>query len=312
MALSREEISIRLGVNGAAISPGLAAVRQKINQFTNDVGKKMYSMLKANLFLAGAQLLQDFLPTAKEFWQNYYGISDEIIEMSEKSHSRMKQFVKNIQSARDAVAKKREAAQFDAADRLGKEAILEAAIVFAQRDRLDLAKKLKATALDDIDAREEILIAIENANLVEIDSAEKLKKIRAEMNVGELNSSTLRRLDRVKEVFQLRTDIKSLKDEMKFSEESGDLGKAAELHGEIKAKTGRIGEIIDERQSIVNDRFKPLADALPSFGPFKLMQDFMRGGGQKSGADMARESSIAFAKELANQKLKVSIVEIKE
>lgn len=317
MGLSREEISIRLGVNSSAVSPGLTGARRQINKFADDSIKKLSSILKANVFLAAADLIHSLIPSAKEYWESFYGTSDEIVAKSDEAHSRIKTFASRIQEARKNLEQKREAADFNAANNLGKEGILEARAAFAAQDKLKLAKQLKATRLDDIEAREKILLAIERANEVEFDSAQALKELRSKMSMEEISQSVLRRTNRKKEVEELRSDVKALKTEILSGAYSQD--QVAGMESEAKAKIAAIGKIIDERDAAFREPFSELAKTLQSspdlfngFNPLKMMGDAMSKKPEKSGDKMAQESAARFAEEISKQKLSVSIVEIKE
>jgi hypothetical protein len=151
MALSKEEISLRLGVDGRAISPGLAGASRQINKFASDSVKKLTSILKANVFIAAADLLRQLIPTAQEFWEKIYGADEESIRMADEAHQRIKNLAKQVRESRDSVILSEREHEFKKADPSKKilmtledrrQAILDQ--VEAQKDEEDQLKNLAA------------------------------------------------------------------------------------------------------------------------------------------------------------------------
>lgn len=137
MALSKEEIAIRVGVDSRGVAPGLAGARRQINKFADDSIKKLTSILKANVFLAAADLLRQLIPSSQEYWENFYGATEEQIRQSDEAHARVKALSKAVAESRmtvgEAVRKEHfERAPFEEKQQMLKEDVAEQRELFRQ------------------------------------------------------------------------------------------------------------------------------------------------------------------------------------
>lgn len=145
MALSKEEISIRIGVNSSGVAPGLAGARRQINKFADDSIKKLTSILKANVFLAAADLLHQLIPSSQEYSENFYGATDAQIKQSDEAHARVKAISKAVAESRMTVAEVVRKDYFDRADFEEKQQMLE-------EDVKDQRELFRQSAMDEGDA----------------------------------------------------------------------------------------------------------------------------------------------------------------
>lgn len=105
MAINREEVQVRIGVDSSAVSAGMAKVSFQVNKFVQDTGKKLLSLAKANIWLAAADLLQQALPTAEEFWNRVYGVDEATTKKFQDSLSRLKTLRAELEQSKSQLAK---------------------------------------------------------------------------------------------------------------------------------------------------------------------------------------------------------------
>jgi hypothetical protein len=105
MASTREEVKIRLGVDGSQVNAGLMSVRQKINKFADDTQRKLASLFRANIYMAAANLLQGLIPTIEEFWEKFYGTDERSMENSKIANDRIRALVKTLKDAKAELEK---------------------------------------------------------------------------------------------------------------------------------------------------------------------------------------------------------------
>ena len=124
MASTREEVKIRLGVDGSQVNAGLMSVRQKINKFADDAQRKLGSIFKANVFMAATSLLQSLIPSAQEFWDAVYGTDEAGMEKMRKANENIRKIREEFENARKGLEDVKETAEYEDADSIGKAEIL--------------------------------------------------------------------------------------------------------------------------------------------------------------------------------------------
>lgn len=105
MAITREEVRIRMAVDSSALSAGMTTASAQVNRFVADTGKKLMSLARANIWLMGADLLRQALPTAEEFWNKIYGVDEASTKKYEETMNRFRSLRAEIQKTREALAK---------------------------------------------------------------------------------------------------------------------------------------------------------------------------------------------------------------
>ena len=125
MALTSEEVKIRMGMDSTALRAGMASSSQFVEKSLKAVSSKAVSLLKANLYLAVLDLFAQIVPSAEEFWGRIYGTDPD-------SMAKHQQALENIRKVKDALltdqerlAKAERDARLKNADENGKVAILE-------------------------------------------------------------------------------------------------------------------------------------------------------------------------------------------
>ena len=238
MAIKQEEVRLRVAVDSSQVSVGMTKMSQQVNKFVNDTGKKLLSLAKTNIWLAGADLLRQAIPSAEEFWNRVYGVSEDQTRAYESQLNRLRRLrteVLETKARLDAAYTNR---NLKSADNLGKEAIYEAEMfdidagMNKARDQVKLLKDTKQPVEEIVKAEQNL----RNLQLQRLETQEKLSDLREKMSPEELRSSIQRRANRIGEVKQLRTDLETFQM----------LGDKA---GESKARR-RIDEIIRERNQL--------------------------------------------------------------
>lgn len=304
MALSKEEIAIRVGVDSRAISPGLAGASRQINKFADDSIKKLNSILKANVFLAAADLFRQLIPSAQEFWEKYYGADEESLRMADEAHARIKSLAKAIEDSRKSVEKAKAKDEFDKADKPGKflllmagrrEAIEEQDRQQKEEERLFARSKILR---DRINRADEDLKEIEAST--PMDAKQMAKKIITETEL----KKKLYKLDR-----DLVDNTKRLAD-AKIAKNAA-TERELELEGRLRGlREAKPPEIIPNAAPENLKPYSPM-DGVNKYldGIKKASDDYKEKTDYSKWGQAVKEGQIAAAKEVVQ---KVSIVEIKE
>ncbi len=139
MALTQDEVKIRLGIDSRAIAGGLTGVSGQIGKFVEDTRKKFMSLARANIYLAAADVMRQIIPTAKEFWDKMYGTDDQSNQRIQAFQENMRNLRKGVQDAQSALAKHVEDFYFKKASPLDQVNLLDEQLKEA-RQKADRAK----------------------------------------------------------------------------------------------------------------------------------------------------------------------------
>jgi len=131
MASTREEVKIRLGVDGSQVNAGLMGVRQHLNKFAADVPKKLNSLIKANVYAVANDALAKVAEVATDMWiKAIYGQSEAVAQARAKAAKDLATWSATVagglRDARDKFATASAKKEFADADLGGKLKILEA------------------------------------------------------------------------------------------------------------------------------------------------------------------------------------------
>lgn len=116
MALNQEEIRIRAGLDYSKVTSGITDIRAQVFKLANDVPKKMFSLLKANVYMAAAGIITELLPTWQEIWDKIYNTGPDAVKRSDESNQRIKDMVAAQKKAAKDLAEAKKEILFGNAD----------------------------------------------------------------------------------------------------------------------------------------------------------------------------------------------------
>lgn len=132
-----------------------------VSKTLSTLGSKAIHLLKANLYLAAADLIYQLIPTAEEFWSKIYGVDPESTAKLQEQNDRLHQLRQNLKETMDAYKTSIRELQFGRQGETGKQEILYGEARDAAKEeakakkRLDYLREHKATV-------EEIAVANDN------------------------------------------------------------------------------------------------------------------------------------------------------
>lgn len=148
MALNQEEIRIKAGLDYSGVTAGIQGIRNQVNRLANDVPKKLFSLLKANVFIGATSLLREVVPSFQEIWDKIYNTGPDAVARSDESNQNFRTLLDRMMAARKALKEAIAKADFEDANQGGKYEILQnelkatEALIAAEQQRLEVNKKL--------------------------------------------------------------------------------------------------------------------------------------------------------------------------
>lgn len=110
MAVTREEISIKIGVDSKAAISTLERLQMRVKKFANDAKRSFDNFLKGGVIGAGAALtsmlykeMEQFLPWTQKFWDAVYGVNAETSQKLEQSADNLRRLRKETEAAAKAL-----------------------------------------------------------------------------------------------------------------------------------------------------------------------------------------------------------------
>lgn len=210
MKIAAEQAAEEARINAQALEQRSAITMTTLKS----IGSKAISLLRANVYMAGMDLLRQMIPTAEEFWDGIYGTDQASMERAQQAYDNLKKLQEAAKASRQALWDVYDARSFRDADNLGKEAILEANVQDQQgvlakaKAHYELMKatgqsdEKRAAALKDVYDQEKALLELED----------KLSGVRSGFSESEMHKSLKRRSNITKEVSDLRTDVRTYND----------------------------------------------------------------------------------------------------
>lgn len=124
------------------------------------LGNKAFSLLKANVYLAAAQIAREVVPSFQSIWDSIYNTGPDAKERSDELNENLSNLRRRIlESGKDAKVSKRKE-YYDTADYEEKRKMLEDDLVL-EREAYEKNKKIQADALQDLknlrDQRDELV-----------------------------------------------------------------------------------------------------------------------------------------------------------
>lgn len=142
--ITQEEARVRIGVDGTQVAPGLQRITTYIETFGDRVGKKLTSLISANLWMSAANLaamaLESLIPTAEKFWDEIYGNSPAASDAFAKTAARLRTLRESISDLEKSVADKEWQRNFKGETPEGQTAMLDEKII-ANAKAQAIAKK---------------------------------------------------------------------------------------------------------------------------------------------------------------------------
>lgn len=275
MAVTREEISIRLGVDSRAAVSGLEKVQMQIRKFANAAQNKLGSIFKANVFMAASDAVQKLKPHFDSLMHMLFGIGDETVRILNEQAAASEAFAKSQEKTiNDLIASKerlRKAGRdedFENANNLDRLAILDGELsandqlIKQLRERIALLKATKQPS-----AAEQTKL---NDAIVEEIALKKQVGATTKGLSDEERSEYNRRKERQRQSQNrgYRTEARNITEEMQALAEDGDFGPEYQrLDEKRKAARGALQENVYRSRADV-------ASALPKWDVFKPFQDF--------------------------------------
>lgn len=93
-----------MGLDARAVSSGIASIQRTVTKFATDVPKKLFSLAKANIYMLAANLVQNALPTAQEFWDGFYGTDAEHTANLQRVNKHIHSLVDRLNASRESLA----------------------------------------------------------------------------------------------------------------------------------------------------------------------------------------------------------------
>ena len=317
MALSKEEIAIRVGVDSRGVTRGMVTMNNFVARSLADLQKK-FSKFSTGLvagFAVGAasdavgfvlKTLEDgWSAVFKEINNAWYGFSEQAMKDADTISSKWKSVrdaQKKSQSAKDSAGSASRKSDFEDASAGGKLEILNAEKSLAEEryqaalKNLNVQKQIATNTEAFFRAEEEYYNSIKS----KIEAVSALKKQIAESDAASRKEFFERQLSgEAQKALGLRRDLTILKDEPGTEKQQA----------ETMAK---IAGVIAARGEAMAEYYKPLHDALPKLDMFNPMREALSGAGFKASAENVRAQADALSKALEAKTLKVSIESIKE
>lgn len=105
MSLTREEVSIQLGVNNTQLSTGLAQADGMVSTFADKVShkfeKKFNKIFYGGLVGLAFHTFKELLPTANEFWDAVYGVGEGDAERFDQMRERFHKIAETIRGLKE-------------------------------------------------------------------------------------------------------------------------------------------------------------------------------------------------------------------
>jgi hypothetical protein len=291
MALTQEEIRIRAGLDYSKVTAGLTDIRKQVFKLANDVPNRMFNLLKANVYMAAASLVNENLTKAvSTFWDKVYGVDEAGTQRLEQQGNMLRKLRDTVQKSLSDLQKAERDSKFDKAGDAGKMDILTQELsasdakVKKAKEELDFAVSHNQT----LERRKMLEVELNNALTEQIKSQDALRKLSDKLSPETLKDIFTQRLNETRpQVYKDRIDIRSLQDEIMLDPSRSDLKQ------NYRDAVSRIGAVTRARNI---EGLGTAANALPDVGMFQGI----------------RESLLAAQVEaMKNVVQKVSIVEIK-
>lgn len=289
--LSQEEIRIRAGLDYSKVTAGLTDIRSQVFKLANDVPKKLYGLLKANLYVAAGSMIAELLPSWQELWDKVYGVDADTDKRLQDSAKNINTLRKTLEKAKEDLANVWKTSQMNEATPLGKTAILEGDLATAEGERRGAQERLKIAKEHNFSLEERARLETEyiQALTKEFNAAEALKKQQGTLSPQDLESEYKRKLKQtIPQVYRDRVDIRSLQDELAIDPTRSDFREM------LAAAQQRIATVTKARGV---GSLGALANALPDYEGFAGIKESLLAAQQEA---------------MKNVIQRVSIVEIKE
>lgn len=238
MAITNEEVKIKLGVDGSQVGPALAGQSAVFNKFITGMKSQLMSLARTNVYLMAVTVIKELLPTAQEFWDSVYGVDEAGSERIRKSNENLRKLRQEVMTTKAALNKAFEERSLRDADNLGKEAIFEGKMADNQSEkaraeaRVKLLKDTKQPIEQIVAAQQEV----RNLTLEQLEIEKKLSEVRAKFSGEEMLTSIKRRANITKEITDLRSDIKTY-NELGFPDQA-------------KAAENKINKLVSGRNNL--------------------------------------------------------------
>lgn len=270
MALNQEEIRIRAGLDYSRVTAGITDIRSQVFRLANDVPKKLFSLLKANVFIGAATLISEVLPSWQEIWDKIYNTGPEALARAEESNQNIKALAKAMLDSKKQLEKAMSDSSFSGARKLDQEAILESELdaqrreVQQAKDRLQLLQATK----QPFEERSKAQKIYNDLLTAQIKLEDKLAAVRKTFTDSDRFTSDARhQAERNQSIFARRTEIKNIQGEMDFNAEEANWDE----YSKLKKQRDKI------MMSIREDTFQQVKGTIAS------LPDISIGGGSLFG-----------------------------
>jgi predicted nucleic acid-binding Zn-ribbon protein len=275
MAVTREEVSIRLGVDSRAAISGLEKMQMQVRKFANAAQNKLGSIFKANVFMAAAQAVDSMKPHFDKLMHMMLGIGDETVRILNEQSAATEEFAKKQEATINALVDSKERLRkagrdedFENANNLDRLAILDGemtandAIIKQLRERIALLKATKQpSAAEQTKLNDAIVQEIALKKQVGATTKGLSDEERAEYNRRKTRQ-------RQSQNIGFRREYSNITEEMQALAEDGDFGPDYQrLDAQRKAARGSLQENVFRARSDVTSM-------LPKWDVFKPFQDF--------------------------------------